>query len=100
MSTITDGIIDLKAFLPAKDFETSTRFYQDLGFTLNADDVEVFAGMHSGLSSGRMEWVLLSRGMEEEEERPGGERLGGSMDEVPQRAFYRAWAERTSLGAE
>lgn len=67
---------------------------------INADDVEVFTGMHSGLSSGRMEWVLLSRGMEGEEERAGGERLGGGMDEVPQRAFYRAWAERLGLGVE
>jgi catechol 2,3-dioxygenase-like lactoylglutathione lyase family enzyme len=26
--------IELKAHLPAKDFETSKQFYQDLGFTL------------------------------------------------------------------
>jgi hypothetical protein len=26
--------IELKAFVPAKDFEVSKQFYQDLGFTL------------------------------------------------------------------
>lgn len=29
--------IELKAFVPAKDFELSKRFYQDLGFTLASD---------------------------------------------------------------
>lgn len=28
-------VIDLKAFVPAKDFELSRRFYADLGFTEN-----------------------------------------------------------------
>jgi catechol 2,3-dioxygenase-like lactoylglutathione lyase family enzyme len=29
--------IELKAFVPAKDFELSKRFYRDLGFTLASD---------------------------------------------------------------
>ena len=29
----TDDIIALKPFVPAKDFELATRFYQDLGLT-------------------------------------------------------------------
>lgn len=29
--------IELKAFVPAKDYELSKRFYQDLGFTLASD---------------------------------------------------------------
>jgi catechol 2,3-dioxygenase-like lactoylglutathione lyase family enzyme len=29
--------VELKAFVPAKDFELSKRFYQDLGFTLASD---------------------------------------------------------------
>ncbi|MBG0808711.1 VOC family protein [Methylosinus sp. H3A] len=29
--------IELKAFVPAKDFELSKRFYQDFGFTLASD---------------------------------------------------------------
>ena len=32
MSTLST--IELKAFVPAKDFELSQRFYQDLGFTM------------------------------------------------------------------
>ena len=35
------SVEDLKAFVPAKDYELSKQFYRDLGFTLNwnADDV-------------------------------------------------------------
>ncbi|WP_018266443.1 VOC family protein [Methylosinus sp. LW4] len=29
--------VELKAFVPAKDFELSKRFYQELGFTLASD---------------------------------------------------------------
>ena len=29
--------IELKAFVPAKDFELSKQFYQDVGFTLASD---------------------------------------------------------------
>jgi catechol 2,3-dioxygenase-like lactoylglutathione lyase family enzyme len=28
------GVVEIKAFVPAKDFELSKRFYQDIGFTL------------------------------------------------------------------
>ena len=35
MSTLKT--IELKAFVPAKDFELSKRFYQDVGFTLALD---------------------------------------------------------------
>ena len=31
------NVIELKAFVPAKDFELSKRFYQDMGFTLRSD---------------------------------------------------------------
>lgn len=36
--------VELKAFVPAKDFELSKRFYVDLGFTLfwSADDLAQF----------------------------------------------------------
>ena len=30
--------VEIKAFVPAKDFELSKQFYQDLGFTLASDD--------------------------------------------------------------
>jgi len=39
--------IELKAFVPAKDFELSKRFYQDVGFTL-ASDTEGVAYLHHG----------------------------------------------------
>jgi hypothetical protein len=29
------NVLDLKSFVPARDFELSRRFYQDLGFTEN-----------------------------------------------------------------
>ena len=37
--------IELKAFVPAKDFELSKQFYQDIGFTL-ASDTEGIAYFH------------------------------------------------------
>jgi predicted lactoylglutathione lyase len=30
-------VTEIKAFVPAKDFALSKRFYQDLGFTLASD---------------------------------------------------------------
>ena len=32
------NIVDLKTFVPAKDFEQSTQYYKDLGFSLNRED--------------------------------------------------------------
>ena len=42
--------VEIKAFLPAKDFELSKRFYEDLGFTVawSSDDL---AYLHAGPSS-------------------------------------------------
>ena len=37
--------VELKAFIPAKDYELSKRFYQDVGFTL-ASDTEGVAYFH------------------------------------------------------
>lgn len=37
--------IELKAFVPAKDFELSKQFYQDMGFTL-ASDTDGIAYFH------------------------------------------------------
>lgn len=39
--------VEVKAFVPAKDFELSKRFYQDIGFTM-ASDVEGVAYFHHG----------------------------------------------------
>lgn len=42
--------VEVKAFVPAKDYERSKRFYQDLGFTLASDD-EGIAYFHHGATS-------------------------------------------------
>jgi catechol 2,3-dioxygenase-like lactoylglutathione lyase family enzyme len=36
--------VEIKAFVPARDFDLSKRFYQDLGFTLawSSDDLAYF----------------------------------------------------------
>lgn len=41
--------IELKAFVPARDFELSKRFYQDLGFTM-AWSSDALASFHAGAS--------------------------------------------------
>ncbi|MEM9301540.1 MAG: VOC family protein [Pseudomonadota bacterium] len=43
-------IIELKPFIPARDFERSKRFYQDVGFTL-ASDTDGIAYFHRGGTS-------------------------------------------------
>ncbi len=42
--------VEIKAFVPARDFETSKRFYQDLGFTM-ASSSDATAYFHHGSSS-------------------------------------------------
>ncbi len=42
--------VEIKAFVPAKDYELSKRFYQDLGFTLASDGGGV-AYFHHGNTS-------------------------------------------------
>ena len=44
------GITEIKAFVPAKDFEVSKRFYKDLGFTMASDGGGV-AYFHLGHAS-------------------------------------------------
>lgn len=36
-----DGVLDLKTFVPARDYALSKQFYADLGFTLNWDNKQV-----------------------------------------------------------
>lgn len=42
--------IEVKAFLPAKDFEESKQFYQDLGFTLKSSDEGIAYFCHDNSS--------------------------------------------------
>ena len=58
---------------------------------INASDLEIFAANQTGLHAGEMEWLVLARGMDQEQTLPSGERVGSAADEVPQRAFYRHW---------
>jgi len=46
----TLNTIELKAFVPARDFELSKQFYQDLGFTMPWSDNDL-AYMHHGNTS-------------------------------------------------
>ena len=43
-------VIEIKAFVPAKDFELSKRFYQDVGF-IKASDGDGVAYFHHGEAS-------------------------------------------------
>lgn len=64
---------------------------------LSVDDIDVFAGNQSALKAEGFDWITLSRGLDKEEIRPDGERVGVYSDEVPQRAFWRTWlAKMTS----
>lgn len=47
---MTMKTVEIKAFVPAKDFELSKRFYVDLGFTM-AWSSEDLAYLHAGSSS-------------------------------------------------
>lgn len=58
---------------------------------LSADDIDVFAGGQNALKAGGFDWITLSRGLQREEIKPCGERVGVYSDEVPQRAFWRKW---------
>jgi len=43
-------VVEVKAFVPAKDFELSKRFYRDIGFTM-ASDGDGVAYFHHGNAS-------------------------------------------------
>ena len=58
---------------------------------LSADDIDVFAGGQNALKTEVFEWITLSRGLDKEEVRADGERVGVYSDETPQRAFWRKW---------
>src|SRR5690606_29405611 len=58
---------------------------------LSADDIDVFAGAQNALQAIGLDWIVLIRGMDQEEVKADGERVGVYSDEVPQRAFWRKW---------
>jgi len=67
---------------------------------VSAADLEMFAANQTGLHARDMEWLVLSRGMDQETVLPTGERIGERADEVPQRAFYRRWLELMATASE
>ena len=46
----TLNTIELKAFVPARDFEISKRFYQDIGFTMASDSDGIAYFHHKNVS--------------------------------------------------
>ena len=50
MTTLNLATVEIKAFVPARDFALSKRFYQALGFTL-ASEFDGVAYFHSGACS-------------------------------------------------
>jgi hypothetical protein len=54
--------VELKAFIPAKDFTLSKRFYQDLGFT-QSSDTDGVAYFHHGEVSFLLQ-DFLTRGLQ------------------------------------
>jgi phenylpropionate dioxygenase-like ring-hydroxylating dioxygenase large terminal subunit len=66
---------------------------------VNADDVEIFSRVQSGLQAAKVPWLYLSRGLQPDERRPTGEVVGERTDEIPQRAFYREWARLMASAA-
>lgn len=68
-------------------------FYGPAGFGM-VDDVEVgFDRVRQGLQAAtEHDWVLLSRGADDERHSDLGSSEGNALDEVSQRAFYREWS--------
>lgn len=65
---------------------------------LSADDIDVFAGGQNALKAGGFDWITLSRGLDKEEVKEDGERVGVYSDETPQRAFWRRWKAMMAAG--
>ena len=59
---------------------------------VNSDDLEMFTSNQTGMRGSKMQWVVLSHGMAQEQSLEGSERLGDDTSEVPQRAIYRGWS--------
>lgn len=88
-------IEDLDDDANAERLRAHEEFYGPAGFGM-ADDCEVgFDRVRSGLRARFADdYVLLSRGAEDERPSGLGNSEGDALDEVPQRAFYREWRRR------
>ncbi|MDZ7855896.1 VOC family protein [Sphaerotilus sp.] len=47
---MTDRVVEIKAFVPARDYALSLRFYADMGFTLASDTAGVAYFLHGNAS--------------------------------------------------
>lgn len=62
------------------------------GFLI-ADDAEISELNQIGIKNRNPEWIMLGRGLHDEEHRADGTIVGGLMDETSQRAFWRHYAK-------
>jgi nitrite reductase/ring-hydroxylating ferredoxin subunit len=62
------------------------------GFLI-ADDAEIGELTQQGVTNQSPEWIILSRGLEQEVVQPDGVRLAGLMDETSQRGFWNHYRE-------
>jgi len=66
-------------------------FYGPAGMG-GADDIEVaFDRVSDGLAADEHDWLIMARGMDNEQPGENGILIGHAADELPQRAFYRQW---------
>jgi phenylpropionate dioxygenase-like ring-hydroxylating dioxygenase large terminal subunit len=66
-------------------------FYGPAGMG-GADDIEVaFDRVSDGLAAEEHDWLIMARGMDNEQPGENGILIGHAADELPQRAFYRQW---------
>jgi hypothetical protein len=66
-------------------------FYGPAGMG-GADDIEVaFDRVSDGLVAEEHNWLIMARGMDNEQPGENGILIGHAADELPQRAFYRQW---------
>ena len=75
--------------LTEQRLRTHELFYGPAGFG-QPDDAEIFRRMAMGLRAGGIDWVDISRGLEQEKVEDGMV-VGQITDEVPQRGLYRMW---------
>ncbi|WP_162186109.1 aromatic ring-hydroxylating oxygenase subunit alpha [Amycolatopsis jejuensis] len=70
------------------------------GGFITPDDYEVYELIQKAIEADANPWMLLDRGMGQEEHTPDGEVRGDTTDELPQRAIYAHWARLMSGGAD
>jgi phenylpropionate dioxygenase-like ring-hydroxylating dioxygenase large terminal subunit len=61
------------------------------GSFISPDDAEAFVCVQEGVAATVDPWLLLSRGLHDEQELADGGRRGVPSDETPQRGLFREW---------